>query len=200
MQVSLYGHSLGSVLSYDILCHQENLSSPFPMEFLYTKDGKDESSGDACKSSSDFNSKDDGIVTPQETLNDDKTGGHLDPPRLGDLETENSPLVKDLCPAPCFNIDESSIAEDVRGMQDGTESFAANVQDQDCSPSDVCPVGILTLGKATDINCCDSNEHSEAKTHMGVVGSDVKENLTESLNTSDSCDKDEDIQALKSEV
>ncbi|XP_057522695.1 phospholipase SGR2 [Amaranthus tricolor] len=199
-KVSLYGHSLGSVLSYDILCHQENLSSPFPMEFLYTKDGKDESSGDACKSSSDFNSKDDGIVTPQETLNDDKTGGHLDPPRLGDLETENSPLVKDLCPAPCFNIDESSIAEDVRGMQDGTESFAANVQDQDCSPSDVCPVGILTLGKATDINCCDSNEHSEAKTHMGVVGSDVKENLTESLNTSDSCDKDEDIQALKSEL
>ncbi|XP_074340149.1 phospholipase SGR2 isoform X2 [Apium graveolens] len=28
-KVSLYGHSLGSVLSYDILCHQENLSSPF---------------------------------------------------------------------------------------------------------------------------------------------------------------------------
>ncbi|XP_072971763.1 phospholipase SGR2-like [Typha angustifolia] len=28
-KVSLYGHSLGSVLSYDILCHQECLSSPF---------------------------------------------------------------------------------------------------------------------------------------------------------------------------
>ncbi|CAI0556497.1 unnamed protein product [Linum tenue] len=34
-KVSLYGHSLGSVLSYDILCHQENLSSPFPMEWMY---------------------------------------------------------------------------------------------------------------------------------------------------------------------
>lgn len=34
-KVSLYGHSLGSVLSYDILCHQENLSSPFPMEFMF---------------------------------------------------------------------------------------------------------------------------------------------------------------------
>ncbi|XP_052621901.1 phospholipase SGR2 isoform X1 [Lactuca sativa] len=34
-KVSLYGHSLGSVLSYDILCHQEKLSSPFPMEWLY---------------------------------------------------------------------------------------------------------------------------------------------------------------------
>ncbi|CAN6475512.1 unnamed protein product [Victoria cruziana] len=30
-KVSIYGHSLGSVLSYDILCHQKVLSSPFPM-------------------------------------------------------------------------------------------------------------------------------------------------------------------------
>ncbi|XP_024979811.1 phospholipase SGR2-like [Cynara cardunculus var. scolymus] len=34
-KVSLYGHSLGSVLSYDILCHQETLTSPFPMEWMY---------------------------------------------------------------------------------------------------------------------------------------------------------------------
>lgn len=34
-KVSLYGHSLGSVLSYDILCHQETLSSPFPMDWMY---------------------------------------------------------------------------------------------------------------------------------------------------------------------
>uniref|UniRef100_A0A0A9EMF7 DDHD domain-containing protein n=1 Tax=Arundo donax TaxID=35708 RepID=A0A0A9EMF7_ARUDO len=33
-KVSLYGHSLGSVLSYDILCHQESLSAPFPIEYL----------------------------------------------------------------------------------------------------------------------------------------------------------------------
>lgn len=35
LQVSIYGHSLGSVLSYDILCHQETLTSPFPMEWMY---------------------------------------------------------------------------------------------------------------------------------------------------------------------
>lgn len=35
LQISLYGHSLGSVLSYDILCHQETLTSPFPMEWIY---------------------------------------------------------------------------------------------------------------------------------------------------------------------
>eukprot|EP00252_Welwitschia_mirabilis_P007394 TRINITY_DN18701_c0_g1_i1.p1 TRINITY_DN18701_c0_g1~~TRINITY_DN18701_c0_g1_i1.p1 ORF type:complete len:732 (-),score=164.64 TRINITY_DN18701_c0_g1_i1:319-2220(-) len=31
-KVSIYGHSLGSVLSYDILCHQHELSSLFPIE------------------------------------------------------------------------------------------------------------------------------------------------------------------------
>ncbi|KMZ59604.1 Membrane-associated phosphatidylinositol transfer protein 1 [Zostera marina] len=30
-KISIYGHSLGSVLSYDILCHQENLTAPFHM-------------------------------------------------------------------------------------------------------------------------------------------------------------------------
>ncbi|CAJ2655320.1 unnamed protein product [Trifolium pratense] len=41
-KVSLYGHSLGSVLSYDILCHQDNLSSPFPMEWMYKEHSEDE--------------------------------------------------------------------------------------------------------------------------------------------------------------
>ncbi|XP_051143262.1 phospholipase SGR2 [Andrographis paniculata] len=42
-KVSIYGHSLGSVLSYDILCHQENLYSPFPMEWMYKEREKSES-------------------------------------------------------------------------------------------------------------------------------------------------------------
>ncbi|XP_038713765.1 phospholipase SGR2-like isoform X2 [Tripterygium wilfordii] len=41
-KVSLYGHSLGSVLSYDILCHQENLSSPFPMDWMYKEHVRNE--------------------------------------------------------------------------------------------------------------------------------------------------------------
>ncbi|XP_015578711.2 phospholipase SGR2 isoform X1 [Ricinus communis] len=52
-KVSIYGHSLGSVLSYDILCHQENLSSPFPMEWMYKEhDMSDESSIDMKNQSS----------------------------------------------------------------------------------------------------------------------------------------------------
>ncbi|XP_041993565.1 phospholipase SGR2-like isoform X3 [Salvia splendens] len=39
-KVSIYGHSLGSVLSYDILCHQETLTSPFPMEWMYKEKNK----------------------------------------------------------------------------------------------------------------------------------------------------------------
>ncbi|ESQ33675.1 hypothetical protein EUTSA_v10006721mg [Eutrema salsugineum] len=43
-KISIYGHSLGSVLSYDILCHQHNLSSPFPMDSVYKKFFPDEDS------------------------------------------------------------------------------------------------------------------------------------------------------------
>ncbi|XP_019051836.1 PREDICTED: phospholipase SGR2-like isoform X1 [Nelumbo nucifera] len=41
-KVSIYGHSLGSVLSYDILCHQEDLLSPFPMESMYREHSRNE--------------------------------------------------------------------------------------------------------------------------------------------------------------
>nr|XP_043625139.1 phospholipase SGR2-like [Erigeron canadensis] len=56
-KVSLYGHSLGSVLSYDILCHQETLTSPFPMEWIYKDKIKYESSTpNDMKSSTSSNS------------------------------------------------------------------------------------------------------------------------------------------------
>ncbi|XP_035544760.1 phospholipase SGR2 isoform X1 [Juglans regia] len=55
-KVSIYGHSLGSVLSYDILCHQENLSSPFPMDWMYKEhDRNEESSPDMNNQSSPSN-------------------------------------------------------------------------------------------------------------------------------------------------
>ncbi|CAO2164686.1 unnamed protein product [Urochloa humidicola] len=44
-KVSLYGHSLGSVLSYDILCHQESLWAPFPTEYLKMECASDRSQG-----------------------------------------------------------------------------------------------------------------------------------------------------------
>ena len=44
IQVSIHGHSLGSVLSYDILCHQDNLSSPLPMDAMYIEQASKEES------------------------------------------------------------------------------------------------------------------------------------------------------------
>ncbi|XP_076945933.1 phospholipase SGR2-like [Bidens hawaiensis] len=58
-KVSLYGHSLGSVLSYDILCHQETLSSPFPMEWMY----KDEPHEISPESNSSINSQNQDLIT-----------------------------------------------------------------------------------------------------------------------------------------
>ncbi|KAI3714750.1 hypothetical protein L6452_21709 [Arctium lappa] len=64
-KVSLYGHSLGSVLSYDILCHQETLTSPFPMEWMYKDEinyenstPNDMESSSKCNISSDSLGKD----------------------------------------------------------------------------------------------------------------------------------------------
>ncbi|KAK1413932.1 hypothetical protein QVD17_29669 [Tagetes erecta] len=56
-KVSLYGHSLGSVLSYDILCHQETLTSPFPMEWIYKDNIKYESCTPNDMKSSDHDSQ-----------------------------------------------------------------------------------------------------------------------------------------------
>ncbi|KAI7745743.1 hypothetical protein M8C21_026349 [Ambrosia artemisiifolia] len=58
-KVSLYGHSLGSVLSYDILCHQETLSSPFPMEWMY----KDQTHEISPECNSSLNSLEKDLVT-----------------------------------------------------------------------------------------------------------------------------------------
>ncbi|XP_062107911.1 phospholipase SGR2 isoform X3 [Humulus lupulus] len=54
-KVSIYGHSLGSVLSYDILCHQENLSTPFPMDSMYREHAKGE---DFCHDGNNHNLED----------------------------------------------------------------------------------------------------------------------------------------------
>ncbi|KAI3754275.1 hypothetical protein L1987_54055 [Smallanthus sonchifolius] len=58
-KVSLYGHSLGSVLSYDILCHQETLSSPFPMEWMY----KDQTHEISPECNSTLNSLEKDLIT-----------------------------------------------------------------------------------------------------------------------------------------
>ncbi|XP_076919664.1 phospholipase SGR2-like [Bidens hawaiensis] len=91
-KVSLYGHSLGSVLSYDILCHQETLSSPFPMEWMY----KDEPHEISPESNSSVSSQNQDLITnnvgtdmiasPVEGIN-----GNLSIPT--DTEKQDSPVL-----------------------------------------------------------------------------------------------------------
>lgn len=68
-KVSIYGHSLGSVLSYDILCHQEHLSGPFPMESVLMECGRREPHVDATGRplSSDAVISDDNNMAPSDS-------------------------------------------------------------------------------------------------------------------------------------
>lgn len=43
-KVSIYGHSLGSVLSYDILCHQQSLSAPLVFESSHVEGSRERES------------------------------------------------------------------------------------------------------------------------------------------------------------
>lgn len=65
-KVSIYGHSLGSVLSYDILCHQDNLSSPFQTQCMF-KDPNRKISPE-CESSSNSEDKDLELATHKEGI------------------------------------------------------------------------------------------------------------------------------------
>lgn len=62
---------MGSVLSYDILCHQENLSSPFPMDWMYKEHNRNEESSpdmDNQSSPCDYLTKQEDINETQEKL------------------------------------------------------------------------------------------------------------------------------------
>ncbi|MFS7916923.1 hypothetical protein Hanom_Chr03g00183041 [Helianthus anomalus] len=95
VQVSLYGHSLGSVLSYDILCHQETLSSPFPMEWMYTGQTHEISP----ERNSSVNSPENDIVTNNEGM--DTVASHTEGANgklsiATDSEKDDSPVLDEV--------------------------------------------------------------------------------------------------------
>ncbi|PON63566.1 Alpha/Beta hydrolase [Parasponia andersonii] len=99
-KVSIYGHSLGSVLSYDILCHQENLSSPFPMDLMYKEQAKGENfSHDNSKQSTMCNSSTNPEDKSSSAIND--TENMVGPTDYGNensstkLEDKNSCAIND---------------------------------------------------------------------------------------------------------
>ncbi|XP_076891634.1 phospholipase SGR2-like isoform X2 [Bidens hawaiensis] len=120
-KVSLYGHSLGSVLSYDILCHQETLSSPFPMEWMY----KDEPHEISPESNSSLNSQNQDLITnnvgtdtvasPAEGINE-----NLSIPT--DTEKHDSPVLDEVINS---ENDEVSTNQDLITNNMGTDTVAS---------------------------------------------------------------------------
>ncbi|CAN0928025.1 Phospholipase SGR2 [Linum grandiflorum] len=143
-KVSIYGHSLGSVLSYDILCHQENLSSPFPMEWMY----KEQPSTDAHDDSSmhdpseEMNSSDE--VQPREISNPVHADGAAE-----DIATTSSPSVQKVNGmsvesgqpegVPHINNSGGILPEEKDGAgEDATLSGDGSVEGLENDPTDSC--------------------------------------------------------------
>ncbi|XP_057975003.1 phospholipase SGR2 isoform X2 [Malania oleifera] len=108
-KVSIYGHSLGSVLSYDILCHQENLSSPFPMDWMYNERVTNEESPDVTNQSTKFNSS---INLEEKSLCvSNKCAGALDHVNDAQMDAQTAQLVQK---EGCFKVPSISLALPVR--------------------------------------------------------------------------------------
>ncbi|KAK7341042.1 hypothetical protein VNO80_23966 [Phaseolus coccineus] len=116
-KVSLYGHSLGSVLSYDILCHQDVLSSPFPMEWMYKEHDQNEKS----LSEKEYNyvqnspiNQDDtfGMVSPSE---EKKSTQHTSPEMEAEYCEESSVLGPELSSVHEFSAEPSSLEPSNKG-------------------------------------------------------------------------------------
>uniref|UniRef100_A0A0D9X3Q3 DDHD domain-containing protein n=1 Tax=Leersia perrieri TaxID=77586 RepID=A0A0D9X3Q3_9ORYZ len=90
-KVSIYAHSLGSVLSYDILCHQESFSAPFPADYMNMEVSSDE--GQIAKLSDTITAHDSGIKE-QDTSS---TSGRSCADNVNDVVDEGSSRTDALC-------------------------------------------------------------------------------------------------------
>ncbi|XP_038718481.1 phospholipase SGR2-like isoform X2 [Tripterygium wilfordii] len=125
-KVSLYGHSLGSVLSYDIICHQEKLCSPFPMDWMYNEHAR---SGEP---SSDMN--DQSTTCHSLTNMDDKSSSR--PKATQDMV---DPVDKESLSPPSTLLDEDglkSIGEVTTGHSNGPVIGLKEASEEECK--DTC--------------------------------------------------------------
>lgn len=196
-KVSLYAHSLGSVLSYDILCHQENLSSPFPMDCMYSRHEKeDESLRDTSMLSSECESKADGNEALQEALIDGKLEKQHFLSFHGNEQTKD-PL-PDACPSSSSLREESSVEERDGEMQ--SSSLSSLGDDRHHNPSHQPPGGMgqqdnLSVGSPGNID-----KMEDKGSLNGVVHPDISDNGPDDMHPLDTINKDKTITDLKLEV
>ncbi|KAK9269952.1 hypothetical protein L1049_025525 [Liquidambar formosana] len=182
-KVSIYGHSLGSVLSYDILCHQENLSSPFPMDWMYKEHCRNEESpltmnneSSICNSSTNLENKNSTIVNETKgvvSINDNKMSA---PPTVLVHEEEHA--------------EDSSVVDPLTSVSDEPSSRAADsnkldtedVRESVCDSSAVLSHEKDGLDGTTSMNCDFA---------IGKMAEEVSE---------DTSHKDKVIKLLKEEI
>ncbi|KAL9237128.1 hypothetical protein vseg_011714 [Gypsophila vaccaria] len=195
-KVSLYGHSLGSVLSYDILCHQENLSSPFPMDCLFRKHVKEEKvAGNISKVSPKSGSKVGEAKTLKQNSNEDVYGRQYVPSTLEDENTKDPHPSMDTC----NSITTSSVEGKhfTREMESNIEPHTSyDGQNQLCQSGD----GIKPLGEVLDNIPDISKDLEETPTVDSASQSDVSANVVEGESLAGTDDKDLDMIALKSKL
>ncbi|GAB4839531.1 hypothetical protein Ancab_029057 [Ancistrocladus abbreviatus] len=190
-KVSLYGHSLGSVLSYDILCHQEDLSSPFPMDCLYIEPGKkNEASQNISNQSSVDSSK------PDETAD---TPDVVDYSLLGRQPVLLVPENLDgMDPRLTSFGDENSTHDMKSKVVDDVSSLSPIVQEPICDSSHMFAQETDSLAAATFI-IGETKVDSQQNSSLHNAVSDVRENMHEKVSCHTS-HKEEEITALKAEI
>ncbi|GAB2219642.1 hypothetical protein Droror1_Dr00007279 [Drosera rotundifolia] len=182
-KVSVYGHSLGSVLSYDILCHQENLSSAFPMDSMYTDPGrKGEVVHNVYSGSPGIDSNCNGTGFSTTVVNDDK---------LGDYPVEEgSPPASISTASDVESVGREGFSEDNKTKTvDAAPVFSLIDQEESCDSAPVVVLGNDALHVAsglTEMNLPESYEVYTGENH---------EEFSRPID-----DENEEIKALKAEV
>lgn len=188
VQVSLYGHSLGSVISYDILCHQENLSSPFPMEWMYKEHPNDE------KPSTDLNDQST-ISNSENNLGDKGTS------EIGEIEGLVSAAEDDKRSAQTTLLRNE---EDASEQNDEDASTVASPVTSDFDELEFKQPGgeVDLLKSVSNFNRkvpCESNNVDKTTSINGGVTNDDLGNMADE-DCEDTIDKDKMIQSLQKEV
>lgn len=193
-KVSIYGHSLGSVLSYDILCHQENLSSPFPMNVVYKEQNENEKSSSG--NHQDLKSKSLTEMEHRTVSSMDKANKELFPTSEDEESTVASPTVHDeectqgSCSAAPAKPDSdglspwASASNQPKNEDDVHQSLAEsnNMLSQDRD----------SLDEATNRNCGSKEGSEQRLNHRAYEDADNKERVIEFLK--------EEIDSLKAKL
>ncbi|KAJ9676197.1 hypothetical protein PVL29_024946 [Vitis rotundifolia] len=185
-KVSIYGHSLGSVLSYDILCHQDNLSSPFPMDATYIEQtSKEENPPSGSNQSSTYNSSTN--LENSSLIND--TQDMVVPNNEDKMISQPSVVVcgEELAePSVTADLEEPSIMAMDSNQPNDSSSLNESVHEQVCDSSDMF---------------CQEKDgmNEDIGTNDRGIPNGVSEKTPEEL-FDDTSNKDEECKLLREEI